>query len=298
MFNKEIFSKILSDIHGNYENMTEFAKAAAFDRSYISKYIHKRLDNPPSPKILERIANASKGITTYNELMFICGYTDQYQNKDDYLESEDLFNSMMYKLNDAKLSTHELSQLKNICLHNTRNDEANMSINEFINKFPEKLQTKILNFYNEFLDKKFTRIRNKLAHGEYYRVPVYGQISAGQPNWAEECLEGYLPIDPELMNIINPEECFFLRVNGESMNKVIKNGAYALIRKQDIVENGEIAAVLVNGNDATIKKFTRQKDLVVLEPMSDDISFQTQIYDKSTSIKILGKYIGKFEINN
>ena len=100
------------------------------------------------------------------------------------------------------------------------------------------------------------------------------------------------------MNIINPEECFFLRVNGESMNKVIKNGAYALIRKQDIVENGEIAAVLVNGNDATIKKFTKQKDLVVLEPMSDDISFQTQIYDKSTSIKILGKYIGKFEINN
>lgn len=298
MFDKIKFAAIIKNIKGYYSSQEEFSKKSEIGRTYLSQYMNAKLDDPPSPKILEKLANSSKGITTYNELMFICGYTDQYQNKDDYLESEDLFNSMMYKLNDAKLSTHELSQLKNICLHNTRNDEANISINEFINKFPEKLQTRILNFYNEFLDKKFTHIRNKLAHSEYYRVPVYGQISAGQPNWAEECLEGYLPIDPELMNIINPEECFFLRVNGESMNKVIKNGAYALIRKQDIVENGEIAAVLVNGNDATIKKFTRQKDLVVLEPMSDDISFQTQIYDKSTSIKILGKYIGKFEINN
>lgn len=43
--------------------------------------------------------------------------------------------------------------------------------------------------------------------------PVYGRISAGIPNWAEECIEGRLPIDPELMNILNPEECFFLRVS-------------------------------------------------------------------------------------
>ncbi len=94
---------------------------------------------------------------------------------------------------------------------------------------------------------------------KYYMTPVYGKISAGQPNWAEECLDGYLPIDPELMNIINPEECFFLRVDGESMNKIIKNGAYALIRKTDFVNNGEIAVILVNGYDATIKKFTKQR---------------------------------------
>lgn len=132
---------------------------------------------------------------------------------------------------------------------------------------------------------------------QFYMCPVYGKISAGIPNWAEECLEGYLPIDPNLMGIINPEECFFLLVNGESMNKVIRNGAYALIRKQDIVENGEICAVLVNGFEATLKKFSKQGDLVILEPMSDDSSFTTQVYNKDTQIKILGKYIGKFEIN-
>lgn len=132
---------------------------------------------------------------------------------------------------------------------------------------------------------------------KFYMCPVYGQISAGQPNWAEECIEGRLPLDPDLMGIVNPEEHFFLRVNGESMNKVVRNGAFALIHKQDIVDDGEIAVVLVNGYDATLKKFTRQGDMIILEPQSNDDSFKTQVYDKNTPIKILGKYVGKMEIN-
>ena len=132
---------------------------------------------------------------------------------------------------------------------------------------------------------------------QFFLCPVYRKISAGQPNWAEECLDGYLPIDPTLMNINSPDECFFLRVNGQSMNKIIKDGAYALIRKTDFVENGEIAVVLVNGFDATLKKFTKQGDVIVLEPMSDDPTITTQVYNKDTSIKVIGKYLGKFEIN-
>lgn len=136
------------------------------------------------------------------------------------------------------------------------------------------------------------------SNTRYFFCPVYGRISAGQPNWAEECIESRIPIDPELMNIINPEECFFLKVNGESMNKEIQNGSYALIRKTDYVENGEIAVVLVNGFDATIKKFSKQDDLVILEPMSTDPTFTTQVYGKDTEIKVIGKYIGKMEIND
>lgn len=144
---------------------------------------------------------------------------------------------------------------------------------------------------------KLKEKENKILNKKYYMCPVYGQISAGQPNWAEENIEGRIPIDTDLMDIYNPEEYFFLRVNGESMNKVIKNGAFALIHKQDAVENGEIAVVLVNGYDATLKKFTKQGNLIILEPNSTDESFETQVYDKTTSIKILGKYVGKLEIN-
>lgn len=154
-------------------------------------------------------------------------------------------------------------------------------------------------YIKDFDPNKIQTTQNNIdinADRRIYACPVYGRISAGQPNWAEECIEGRLPIDPNLMGIIDPEECYFLRVNGESMNKVIDNGAYALIRKTDWVENGEIAVVLVNGFDATLKKFSKQGDLVVLEPMSNDNSFQVQIYDKNTPVEVIGKYIGKFEM--
>ena len=161
----------------------------------------------------------------------------------------------------------------------------NISIDDFL---------KMLDDEQEFIANKDAP---KYKENQFYMTPVYGQISAGQPNWVEENIEGRIPIDTDLMDIYNPEEYFFLRVNGESMNKVIKNGAFALIHKQESVENGEIAVVLVNGYDATLKKFTKQGDLIILEPNSTDKSFETQVYDKTTSIKILGKYVGKLEIN-
>lgn len=154
----------------------------------------------------------------------------------------------------------------------------NMSIDELL---------KILDDEQEF---------KMFSNTSFATLPVYGQICAGQPNWAEECIEGFLPVDINLMKIDNLKDYFFLRVNGESMNKVVKNGAFALIHKQDTVNNGEIAVVLVNGYEATLKKFTKQNDLIILEPQSTDNSFETQAYNDKTQIKILGKYIGKMEL--
>lgn len=150
--------------------------------------------------------------------------------------------------------------------------------------------------YDVPIDRDTININQDISFNTY-PIPLYGQISAGVPNWAEEELEGYFPIAPELMSIINPQEYFFLRVNGESMNKIMRNGSLALIHKQDYVENGEIAVVLVNGDNATIKKFTKQDNIIVLEPESNDPEFKTQVYDKKTPIRILGKYVGKLEMN-
>ena len=198
----------------------------------------------------------------------------------DYLENRDLYN-VVYGSNKFSIISF-LEYCKN-----------QFSTNKYtqINK---QLQNKIDDLKG--LSKSKELMSKILQTTNFYMCPVYGKIAAGQPNWVEECLEGYLPIDPDMMNITNPEECFFLRVNGESMNKEIKNGAYALIRKTDFVKNGEIAVVLVNGYDATLKKFSKQGDLVILEPMSDDPSYSTQVYGADTEIKILGKYIGKMEM--
>lgn len=73
-FDKETFSNILSEIYRQYQNQREFARNSNINRTYISKYINKKIDMPPSPKILRRLSKASKGITTYQEIMQVCGY--------------------------------------------------------------------------------------------------------------------------------------------------------------------------------------------------------------------------------
>lgn len=199
---------------------------------------------------------------------------------------------------EHEMTQEELAKKINTSRSNIANyeNDKNMPSIETLNNLSE-----VLNCSTDYLLGK-SDIRNNTSNidesdKKFYMCPVYGQISAGQPNWAEECIEGRLPLDPNLMGIVNPEEHFFLRVNGESMNKIIRNGAFALIHKQDVVDDGEIAVVLVNGYDATLKKFTRQGEMIILEPESTDDSFKTQVYDKTTPIKILGKYVGKMEIN-
>lgn len=293
MFNKYKFSKILADIYKSYNNQREFAEAADVNRAYLSQYINQKFDTPPSPKILSKIANASKGITTYEELMFICDYTNNYPlNKE---KEKSVFDSYIPKLKKIGLLEDNINQFRDIYLGNTRSNFDNINIVQFLDKFPLSQRNDLERIWDELSNLSASKLGEKSS--QYYMCPVYGQISAGQPNWAEECIEGRLMLDPNLMGIVNPEEHFFLRVNGESMNKIIRNGAFALIHKQDTVENGEIAVVLVNGYDATLKKFTRQGELIVLEPQSNDNSFETQVYDKTTPIKILGKYVGKMEIN-
>lgn len=74
MFNDKKFTEILTKIKNYYGSISDFANAADVGRSYLSKYINNRLPSPPTPKILEKIAEASNGITNYDELMQICGY--------------------------------------------------------------------------------------------------------------------------------------------------------------------------------------------------------------------------------
>lgn len=329
MFDKVRFANIIKNIKETYHSQEEFSKKSGIGRTYISQYMNMKLDDPPKPKILQKLSIASNGITTYTELMKICGYTDSNlleieSLKEFYKQLEDNFLDL---LSSIKLSKEEAEVYDDLCMivdifsfRDRTENEIKKEIIPYFNNMDylsksskEKVQNKLLFFIQYILQTE--KLKNKIFSMQYsgskinsdplleinkpsnfYYCPVYGRISAGQPNWAEECIEGRIPIDPELMNIHNPEDCFFLRVNGESMNKEIKNGAFALIKKTDFVENGEIAVVLVNGFDATLKKFTKQGDLIILEPMSTDSSFETQVYDKNTEVKVIGKYIGKMEM--
>lgn len=93
-------------------------------------------------------------------------------------------------------------------------------------------------------------------------IPVLGVIRAGTPALAEEHITGYAGA-----SVSNPEECFYLRVSGDSMiNAGIRDGDLVLIRQQSTAESGQIVACMVDGGDATLKRFRRQGDVVILQP--------------------------------
>ncbi len=131
---------------------------------------------------------------------------------------------------------------------------------------------------------------------EVFLIPILGKITAGQPILVDENIEGYLPTDPNIYHLTDPDGYFYLHVAGNSMDKIVKDGSYVLVEKQDYAENGDIIVAIVNGDEeATLKKYKRiNNDLIVLEPQSDDNSYEPIYIDKHTNFKIIGKAIGYF----
>lgn len=118
------------------------------------------------------------------------------------------------------------------------------------------------------------------------KVPMLGEIPAGEPMMvAEECCEYYVEVDESI------SVDFCLRVKGDSMiDARIQDGDLVFIRKQPIVENGEIAAILID-NEVTLKRFYKNDGGVILKP--ENSKYQPKYYTEKDfkDIRILGKAI-------
>lgn len=124
--------------------------------------------------------------------------------------------------------------------------------------------------------------------GTFHRIPILGRISAGLPLYAEQHIEGYT-----LTDLNGGAEYFALRVSGDSMNAArIQDGDILIVRRQEEVENGEVAVVMVGDEDATVKRFYATGSTVTLMPQSTNPTHQPQIYDTAkTPIRVIGKVI-------
>lgn len=164
--------------------------------------------NSPSDKIKYKMCEIFDCSMDY-----LMGKSD-YKNIDIYMSS-----NISYIIN--RLSNREL-QVVNCILKNISTSQISdilpfvkTEINKY-NVIPKELLSSLIIYLyknnlltSNFLLKPITETEPK----QFFMTPVYGQISAGQPNWAEECIEGRIPIDPNLMNIVNPDECYFLRIH-------------------------------------------------------------------------------------
>lgn len=145
----------------------------------------------------------------------------------------------------------------------------------------------------ERCEEKVSTLQQKISSiSEYnpnvHKIPILGTIAAGLPIYAEQHIEDYTYTDHN-----HGAEYFALRVKGDSMNATaIIDGSILIVRRQEEVENGEIAVVMVNEDDATVKRFKKDGNTVQLIPQSYNPEHQIQFYNlKKDTIKIIGKVI-------
>lgn len=124
--------------------------------------------------------------------------------------------------------------------------------------------------------------------GTFRRIPILGRVSAGLPLYAEQHIEGYTVTD-----LNGGAEYFALIVRGDSMNAIgICDGYRVLVRRQDEVENGQVAVVMVGDEDATVKRVYATGTTVTLMPQSTNPAHQPQIYDPAkTPVRIIGRVV-------
>lgn len=119
------------------------------------------------------------------------------------------------------------------------------------------------------------------------RIPVLGEIACGVPILAEENYEDYRTTLAESLPAGN---IIYLRARGDSMHPTIPDGAMIMVREQPEVEQGEIAAVMVDGSTrATLKRVKMQGDMMILMP--DNPAHEPIFVTKDYPVQIIGKAV-------
>lgn len=125
-------------------------------------------------------------------------------------------------------------------------------------------------------------------------LPILGSIAAGVPLFAEQNILGYIPC-PSFIRSKN-KNMFYLRVRGDSMDKEFPNGSDVLVDRSAEVIDGDIAVVMINGFEATVKRVKFEGDKIILIPMSNNPEHYANAYDfVKDEISIIGKVIGVFK---
>lgn len=128
------------------------------------------------------------------------------------------------------------------------------------------------------------------------QIPVLGNVQAGLPISAVQDILDYEEITPELAAT---GEFFALRIKGRSMEPRMMEGDVVIIRQQDDADTGDTVVVLVNGDDATVKRLRKRPEGIMLVP--NNPTFEPLFYSNrdiaELPVRIIGKVVelrGKF----
>jgi repressor LexA len=124
-------------------------------------------------------------------------------------------------------------------------------------------------------------------------LPIIGQITAGLPMYAQQEWEGTMVVDD---SVFTGDNLFCLRIRGESMKDAgILDGDLVVCEPRQYAENGEIVAVLIRGEEATVKRFFLYSDHIELRPAND--AYPVMCYPFS-DLLVQGKVVGVIRGNH
>lgn len=152
--------------------------------------------------------------------------------------------------------------------------------------------SKLANYFNVTIDYLLGNSSSEYptSGGKGVKIPVLGEVRAGLPIEAIENIIDYEEITQEMAA---SGEYFALKIKGDSMEPGFIEGDIVIVRKQSVVNNGDIAIVLVNGDEATVKKFYKKEDGITLMPSNskyEPMFFNAQQVDELPVI-VLGKVV-------
>jgi repressor LexA len=154
-----------------------------------------------------------------------------------------------------------------------------------VHKHVTNLQTKGLLQRAHNRSRSIDVLPQRKNRGFMDRLPLMGRIAAGQPVEAIEHAESI-----SLSDILGNRECFALEVRGDSMrDEHIMSGDYVLVERTKVAREGEIVVALIDGADATLKRYYREGDRIRLQPSNSEMK---PIYAPAVSVSIQGKVLG------
>lgn len=127
-----------------------------------------------------------------------------------------------------------------------------------------------------------------------FEIPIIGRVAAGYPILAEENIEGKMIIDPSLA--VKRKDLFALKVRGDSMIEAgILEDDLVIVHQQKEANNGDIVVALID-KEATMKKFQKQADKVLLIP--ENKNYNIIEVNETNDFQLIGKVVGVFRTYN
>lgn len=160
----------------------------------------------------------------------------------------------------------------------------NISVNDLMNKVDENQPVII-----QPIDDNIALNKSNSPAG--FSIPILNTVVAGMPISAYEDILGYEEVSSKLGS---PQELFALKVKGDSMLPVLQENDIIIVKQQSDVDSGDIAIVMVNGDEATVKKVMKSPDgitLIAFNPAVYEPHFYTNEEIASLPITIAGKVI-------